>query len=75
MIVNISNKDKRFTDMEIVKKKRNKNPRMQKLCLDVPIEMHQQIMDIAQIRNTKMAVIVRGVLEAYIISEIELYGN
>lgn len=60
--------------MEHVKKKRNNNPNMQKLCLNIPNNMHHELMEIAKIRNTKMAVIVRGVLEAYIISEKELYG-
>lgn len=56
-------------------KKRIKNPRYQRLSVDITVEMHEQLKEIANIRNAKLATIVRGVLEAYIISEYQIYGK
>jgi hypothetical protein len=60
--------------MEQIKKKRMKNPRLQRLSVDISVEMHSQLLEIAKIRNATLANIVRGTLEVYIISEKELYG-
>jgi len=61
--------------MEQIKKKRMKNPRLQRLSVDIPVEMHQRLIEIAKIRNATLATIVRGTLEGYIISEKEIYGE
>ncbi len=61
--------------METIKKKRNKNPNLQRLSIDIPVEMHRQLVEIANIRHTSLSNIVKGTLEVYIISEREIYGE